>query len=117
MNLSSNGRLTSTPNYLAPPSGSQGWQALLYGTEYETGSNAYALGPLSAVHQHNVPCAVCYASTRGMSIMIPGQTTCPASWTREYYGYLMAQHSGFYRSMHECVDANLSRLLIWDQTV
>ena len=100
--------LTNTPNYLAPPSGSQVWQALLYGVEYETGnSGGYtALGPLSAVHQHNVPCAVCYASTRGTSIMIPGQTRCPASWTLEYYGYLMAQHHGFYRSMHECVDAN-----------
>jgi len=96
--------LTDTPNYLAPPSGSQGYQALLYGTEYETAGGA--LGPLSAVHNHNVPCAVCYASTRGTSIMIPGQTTCPASWTREYYGYLMADHHGHHRSMHECVDAN-----------
>jgi len=96
--------LTGTPNYLAPPSGSQGAQALLYGAEYETAGGA--LGPLSAVHDHNVPCAVCYASTRGTSITIPGQTTCPASWTREYYGYLMAQHYGFHRSMHECVDAN-----------
>jgi len=96
--------LTNTPNYLAPPSGSQSWQALLYGVEYETAGGA--LGPLSAVHDHNVPCAVCYASTRGTSITIPGQTTCPASWTLEYYGYLMAQHHKFHRSMHECVDAN-----------
>jgi len=96
--------LTNSPNYLAPSSGIQAYQALLYGTEYETTGGA--LGPLSAVHNYNVPCAVCYASTRGTSIMIPGQTTCPASWTREYYGYLMAQHYRYYRSMHECVDAN-----------
>ena len=74
--------LTDTPNYLAPPSGSQGAQALLYGTEYETAGGV--LGSLSAVHDHNVPCAVCYASTCGTSIMIAGQTTCPTSWTREY---------------------------------
>ena len=95
--------LLQTTN-LAPPSGSQTYQALLYGAEYETSYTS--LGLLSAVHDHNAPGAVCYASTRGTSIMIPGQTTCPASWTREYYGYLMAGHHGHHRSMHECVDAN-----------
>ena len=36
--------------------------------------------------------------------MIPAQYTCPSSWTREYYGYLMAQHYGYHRSTFECMD-------------
>ena len=38
--------------------------------------------------------------------MIPARLTCPSSWTREYYGYLMANvnHNGYIRSMYECVD-------------
>ena len=41
-------------------------------------------GPLSAFHDQNVPCAVCYVSTRGTVLMIPAKTICPPSWTREY---------------------------------
>ena len=38
--------------------------------------------------------------------MIPGKASCPTGYTREYFGYLMAEHSGVprYRSMYECVD-------------
>jgi len=36
--------------------------------------------------------------------MIPAQLTCPSSWTREYYGYLMANSHGHHRTMFECVD-------------
>ena len=32
------------------------------------------------------------------------QLTCPSSWTREYYGYLMANWHGYRRTMFECVD-------------
>ena len=28
----------------------------------------------------------------------------PSSWTREYYGYLMANYHGHHRTMFECVD-------------
>ena len=38
--------------------------------------------------------------------MIPAKTTCPPSWTREYYGYLMSSDDGQYRSMFECVDSD-----------
>ena len=39
-------------------------------------------------------------------VMIPAQYTCscPSSWTREYYGYLMAERSSHHRSTFECVD-------------
>ena len=39
--------------------------------------------------------------------MIPGKYTCPQNWTREYYGWLMAErsHPSHHRSTFECVDA------------
>ena len=57
----------------------------VYGAEYETFTGA----PLSAVHNRNVSCAVCYASTRVAVTMIPAKTQCPSTWTLEYSGYLM----------------------------
>ena len=56
--------------------------------------------------QYNVPCAVCYISTRTSVLMIPAKTQCPSSWTREYYGYLTAEHDSYHRSSYECVDSN-----------
>ena len=38
--------------------------------------------------------------------MVPGTIACPSSWTREYYGYLMAEHNNHHRSTFECVDVN-----------
>ena len=45
--------------------------AYIYGTEYWE--------PLRGGHVHNVPCAVCYASTRVAVVMIPAKTSCPTS--------------------------------------
>ena len=61
-------------------------QASLYGTEYES--------PIiqSVLQNENVPCAVCYTSTKTVQVMIPAKTTCPSSWTAEYVGYLMTEH-------------------------
>jgi len=93
--------LPDDPNYLRYTNGVQNGCAYLYGAEYEAWDN----GPLSAVQNHNVPCAVCYASTRGTVMMIPGKTVCPSSWIREYYGYLMtARDNDHYRTKFECMD-------------
>ena len=98
-------------NYLCLPeqpenstytAGSQDGRALLYGAEYQTTGNDN--GPLRSFHDHNVPCAVCYTSTRETVVMIPARLTCPSSWTREYYGYLMASYHSHQRTMFECVD-------------
>ena len=86
------------PDYLRYQSGVQGY-SYVYGAEYESNS-----GPLSAVSDHNVPCAVCHASTRAAVTMIPAKTRCPSTWTMEYSGYLMSQHYTQYRTMYECVD-------------
>jgi hypothetical protein len=37
--------------------------------------------------------------------MIPGRISCPAGWSLEYNGYLMAEHYTHYRSDWVCVDA------------
>ena len=68
----------------------------VYGTEYQY--------PIRGSNDHNVPCAVCSATTRLQLLMIPAKTSCPTSWTREYYGYLMSQHLNHHPSMYECVD-------------
>ena len=99
--------LPEQPQYSNYTSGVQNGWAYLCGAEYETGgTQPQDNGPLSSVTEHNVPCAVCYTSTRGTAVMIPAQYTCPSFWTREYYGYLMANYHGGSRTMFECVDRN-----------
>ena len=88
------------PDYLRYQPGVQGF-SYVYGTEYESRS-----GPLSAVNNHNVPCAVCYASMRVAVTMIPAKTRCPSTWTLEYSGYLMSDYIHHHRTMYECVDKN-----------
>ena len=90
------------PDYLEYQLGVQGTSPV-YGVEYQTGRSW--VGPLQVVHDHNVPCAVCYASTRVAVTMIPAKTQCPSSWTLEYSGYLMSANKGSsrhvdYRTMH-----------------
>ena len=92
--------LPDDPNYLRYTNGGQGDRAYVYGAEYQT----YDSAPLSSLLHHNVPCAVCYASTRGTVMMIPGKIVCPSSWIREYYGYLMTEKHSHHRVKFECVD-------------
>ena len=96
--------LPEQPQYSNYTAGVQTGRVYLYGAEYQTGSpHPTENGPLNSVSQHNVPCAVCYTSTRETVVMIPARLTCPSFWTREYYGYMMTNlyHS---RTMFECVD-------------
>ena len=88
--------LPDTPQYnLSYTSGTQG-RSKIHGAEYEH--------PISGTHNHNVPCAVCFASTRVAILMIPARISCPNNWTREYYGYLMSDHYNHRRTSFECVD-------------
>ena len=98
--------LSNSPQFLRYTPGRQGGRGHLYGTQYQTGTHSADTGPLSGVSQHNAPCAVCYSATKEVSIMIPGQTSCPSSWTREYYGYLMSEHHNHHVSTYECIDWN-----------
>ena len=74
----------------------------IYGSEYEN--------PVQGIHDHDVPCAVCLATSRETVLMLPAKTTCPTSWTTEYTGYLMTEHHTHYRSMYECVDQSQESL-------
>ena len=101
--------LPEQPQYSNYTAGTQSGQAFLYGAEYQTRNNANS--PLHSLHDHNVPCAVCYTSTRETVLMIPAQLSCPSSWTREYYGYLMAERYDHHRSTFECVDQSPQTIL------
>ena len=84
--------LPDEPEFLTYTPGVHQWQSYIYGAEYETCG-----GPFASVCNHNVPCAVCYASTRVSYLMIPAKITCPKTWMTEYQGYLMAEE--FSRSL------------------
>ena len=100
--------LPDDPDYIPgsvdiSPSQHQAYKSVVQGTEYEVN---YAIpgNPLQHLHQQNAPCAVCDVPIRSRVIMVPAKTVCPPSWTREYYGYLMTEHDGHYRSSYTCVD-------------
>ena len=92
--------LPDNPQYLSYQSGHQD-TGYLYGAEYKI----WGRQPLQSVYQHNVPCAVCSVS-RGKLLMIPARISCPSSWTREYYGYLMAERYAHARSTFDCMDSS-----------
>ena len=95
------------PNFLTPISGRQDLRAILQGAEYETvtDSKSHVHGRQST----DVPCAVCHVSNRTAVYMVPAKYTCPTGWTREYYGYLMAEYTGGdrHRSQYTCIDNTL----------
>ena len=77
---------------------------IYYGVEYQVQDNT----PLSShsILNHDAPCAVCYVTTRVAVLMIPGTYICPQTWTREYYGWLMAERHNHHHSTFECVDVS-----------
>ena len=91
------------PQFLRTTAGLQLGRGRLYGTSYEARENSPAF---SSIEHHEAPCAVCYTPRRNTKITIPARTSCPSSWTREYYGYLMAaaQHSNQKSKVPVCVD-------------
>ena len=92
--------LPKIPQYLSTNEPS--WYSRMYGTEFE---NVHNIFPEN--HDHDVPCAVCYTSTKSVKLMIPARTSCPSSWTIEYKGYLMANHHNYKSNkVYECVDEN-----------
>ena len=90
--------MPTTPEYLQVTSGSQG--VPLHGVEYRGGTNS----SLFSVENQNVPCALCYTTTRYTVVMIPARVNCPTNWTMEYNGYLMTSHSSNQHSSYQCVD-------------
>ena len=97
--------LHNIPEFLQTTPGQQNHRARLYGTEYEALSSPPAF---SDILRHDAPCSVCYTPSRSTKITIAGRITCPDSWTREYYGYLMG--AGLFTHHRSrlpiCVDVN-----------
>ena len=90
--------LTKDPKYNSATAPND--YSYMYGAEYQSNNRIF-----SGTQDHNVPCAVCYASTKEVKLMIPGTTECPSSWTKEYRGYLMTDHHTHKRNaVYECVD-------------
>ena len=89
------------PNFYKTISGAQRG-GYIYGAEYQDTNRLVANS-----HNTDVPCAVCYVPTRNVLYMIPAKYTCPSGWTREYFGYLMSERIGHYRSQFSCVDYSL----------
>lgn len=72
--------------------------------EYE--SQNYNIFDNHIDNKHAV-CARCYTENRPTVFMIPAKKTCPAGWTKEYDGYLMAsKHDESHPSTYECVDSS-----------
>ncbi len=84
------------PEYILPHAEGVRGHAYVVGGEYND--------PIQGVNNHNIPCAVCEVSNRAKIIMIPAKATCPKSWTREYYGYIMTSYYHLSRTRFECVD-------------
>ncbi len=78
--------------------------ATLYGAQYQ----AFRPGPLSALQNQNVPCAVCYVPR--VVAMIPARVSCPEAWMLEYRGYLMSEADPHQRTRYECVDEEAESL-------
>ena len=77
-----------------------GKHSSIYGAEYEM-RNGEALSNLA---DHNIPCAVCYVSTRFAHLMIPGTYECPDTWTTEYSGWLVSEKNDHKRTEYVCLD-------------
>ena len=52
----------------------------------------------------DVPCAVCQSIGSVAAMMQPGSTVCPAGWSTEYKGYVMASPTDARRIEYVCVD-------------
>ena len=98
--------LHEEPQFLNTNPGLQPHRGRLYGTEYEVLDSPPAFGNM---FRHNAPCAVCYTPIRNTKITIPARTSCPPSWTVEFYGYYMSgsfKHTAHYGRAPACVDVN-----------
>ena len=65
---------------------------LIYGAEFQDGQERsdHLFG--ESHFERDVPCVVCDVRKRSSVLMTPGKSKCPAGWTFEYSGYLMAGH-------------------------
>ena len=67
--------------------------------------------PIGGTDTALAACSVCQVKNRATVIMIPTKVNCPATWNREYYGYLMTERNGIARYMHECINQRMNTIV------
>ena len=93
--------MPNAPEYTLPYSPDVQGHSYMYGVEYEGNTVPNKVN-------RNAVCALCYLSDEETSVMMPAKTSCPSGWTREYYGYLMAESTNSkHRTEFVCVDKDL----------
>jgi len=81
-------------------------RAYIYPVEYEIYTGIFEIKlPHESMNYFKANCSVCNAKGRDSVLMIPGWTTCPSGWRKEYRGYLMAPKKDLHRAEYICVDA------------
>ncbi|XP_028518548.1 collagen alpha-1(IV) chain [Exaiptasia diaphana] len=85
--------LTEAPKYASYTNALKTVSALMYGAEYQVHSANHP-NPFNNknLHDHDVPCAVCFIPNRNAKLMIPATYECPLGWSKEYWGYLMTEY-------------------------
>jgi hypothetical protein len=72
--------------------------AHVWGAEYQ-----FSYG--NAKVDDDVPCAACLDTKAVTSMMIPGKSSCPSGWRKQYSGYLCANYYGHpAASEYACLD-------------
>ena len=94
--------LPKTPKYSSYHPGVQP-DSPLYGVELQLQNGS----PYSGKHEHNVPCALCFAVGRSAAFTQPASTDCPRGWTTEYTGYMMTERQNHNRDSVVCLDKDL----------
>lgn len=97
--------LHDTPQWSSPQPGVAEWASKIYGVQYEV-SNVFSTrnnGNVGLVDQP-AACAMCYVPSRSTTVMIPARTECPTGWTREYGGFIVADHVNYHRTEYVCSD-------------
>ena len=74
-------------------------------SEYSTANGG--VDSFKSLDGMEIPCSVCLRTQTQATVMIPGQNTCPQSFSIDYQGYLFASSpSSSGRTEYICVDAN-----------
>ena len=81
--------LPSEPQWTGDEVDGLQFNTYIYGVEY-FGHLLPNILPDSDRHM-GVPCSVCETENHNQLLMVPAATSCPAGWTKQYLGYLMAE--------------------------